>query len=156
MPLFSAVVLNVLSGLATILLRKRGLLALLQLCCGCMCYVSLPRGAVGWSAVFVCCFFWYTYSFSFCGPIYKDQLVELLHDEHAHSPIIGGLSAEIEHDIQSVVLHTSQVHNFQKLKDTSLKADNFLATETKVTCLSETVFFHPHIPELPQFSWPCG
>ena len=35
----------------------------------------------------------------------------------------------------------SQVHNFQKLKNISLKAVNFLATKTKVTCLSETVFF---------------
>ena len=42
---------------------------------------------------------------------------------------------------------TSQVHNFQKLKNISLKAVNFLATKTKVTCLSETVFFYLHIPE---------
>ena len=35
----------------------------------------------------------------------------------------------------------SEVHNFQKLKDISLKAVNFLATNTKVTCLSESVFF---------------
>ena len=33
----------------------------------------------------------------------------------------------------------SQVHNFQKLKKISLKAVNFLATNTKVTCLSESV-----------------
>ena len=50
----------------------------------------------------------------------------------------------------------SQVHNFQKLKNISLKAINFLATKPKVTCFSETVFFHLHIPELLQFSRPCG
>ena len=50
----------------------------------------------------------------------------------------------------------SQVHNLQKLKNISLKAVNFFATKTKVTCLSERVFFHLHIPELPQFSRPYG
>ena len=50
----------------------------------------------------------------------------------------------------------SQVRNLQKLKNISLKAVNFFATKTKVTCLSECVFYHPHIPELPQFSRPCG
>ena len=50
----------------------------------------------------------------------------------------------------------SQVRNFQKLKNISLKAVNFLATKTKVTCLSKTDFFHLHIPELPQFSRPYG
>ena len=52
---------------------------------------------------------------------------------------------------------TSQVHNLQKLKNISLKAVNFFATKTKVICLSERVFFfHLHIPELQQFSRPCG
>ena len=46
------------------------------------------------------------------------------------------------------IIVTSQVHNFQKLKNISLKAVNFLATNTKVTCLSESVFFHLHISEL--------
>ena len=57
-----------------------------------------------------------------------------------------------------ILLVNSQVHtcNFQKLKNISLKAVNFLATKPKVTCLSETVFFHLHIPELLQFSRPCG
>ena len=50
---------------------------------------------------------------------------------------------------------SSQVHNLQKLKNISLEAVNFFATKTKVTCLSERVFFHLHIPELPQFSRPC-
>ena len=50
----------------------------------------------------------------------------------------------------------SQVHNFQKLKNISLEAVNFLATNTKVTCLSESVFFHLHISELLLFSRPCG
>ena len=54
------------------------------------------------------------------------------------------------------MLMDSQVHSFKKLKNISLKAVNFLATKTKVTYLSETVFFHLHIPELPQFSRPCG
>ena len=54
------------------------------------------------------------------------------------------------------IISNSQVHNFQKLKNISLKAVKFLATKTKVTCLSETVFFHLHIPELLQFSRPCG
>ena len=84
MSLFSVVVLNVLSVLATILLRKRDPVASLQLWCGCLCYVSLPRGTVGWSTVF------------FVG-------FEMLHDEHAHSPFIGGVLAEIEHNIKSVV-----------------------------------------------------
>ena len=52
----------------------------------------------------------------------------------------------------------SQVHNFQKFKNISLKTVNFLATKTKVTCLSETVFFHLDIHKLHvlQFSRPCG
>ena len=49
----------------------------------------------------------------------------------------------------------SQVHNLQKLKNISLKQLTFF-TKTKVTCSSERVFFHLHIPELPQFSRPCG
>ena len=35
----------------------------------------------------------------------------------------------------------SQVHKLQKLKKISLKTVNFFATKTKVTCLSERVFF---------------
>ena len=38
------------SSLATILLRKRKLVALPKLCCG-ICSVSLPRGAMDWSVV---------------------------------------------------------------------------------------------------------
>ena len=44
-------------------------------------------------------------------------------------------------DIFSSMMFYSQVHNFQKLKNISLKAVNFLATKPKVTCSSETVFF---------------
>ena len=50
----SGVVLDVHSGLAIILLRKRMLVALLQLCCGCLCFVPFPHGALGWSVVFDC------------------------------------------------------------------------------------------------------
>ena len=62
------------------------------------------------------------------------------------------------HDFRRIQGETlnSQVHNLQKLKNISLKAVNFFATKTKVICLSERVFFHLHIPELPQFSRPCG
>ena len=53
--------------------------------------------------------------------------------------------------------YNSQVHNLQKLKKIyHLKQLTSFATKTKVTCLSERVFFHLHIPELPQFSRPCG
>ena len=55
-----------------------------------------------------------------------------------------------------VLYFNSQVHNFQKLKNISLKAVKCSTTKTKVTCLSETVFFHLHIPELLQFSRSCG
>ena len=48
----------VLSSLAIILLRKRELGALLQLCCGCLCSVSLPHHAVGWSRVCGCGISW--------------------------------------------------------------------------------------------------
>ena len=41
----------------------------------------------------------------------------------------------------NICYFTSQVHNLQKLKNISLKAVNFFATKTKVTCLSERVFF---------------
>ena len=46
-----------------------------------------------------------TYSFSFCGPINRDHLVEMVYDEHAHSSIVRGLSAEIEHNSQPVDLY---------------------------------------------------
>ena len=50
--------------------------------------------------------------------------------------------------LSSLVSSTnSQVHNLQKLKNISLKAVNFFATKTKVTCLSERVFFHLYIPK---------
>ena len=46
-------VLGALSSFSKSLLRKGELVALLLLCCGCLCYVSLPHGAVGWSIFFV-------------------------------------------------------------------------------------------------------
>ena len=39
----------------------------------------------------------------------------------------------------------SQAHNLQKLKHISLKAVNIFVTNTKVTCLSESVHLHPHL-----------
>ena len=36
----------------------RELFALHQLCCGCLCSVSLPHSAMGWSAVFDCAISW--------------------------------------------------------------------------------------------------
>ena len=69
---------------------------------------------------------------------------------HAKTSSLVGIQAQFSNTFNS------QVHNFQKLKNISLKAVNFLTTKSKVTCLSETVFFHSHIPELLQFSRPCG
>ena len=50
--LVCGVVLGVHSSLAIILLRNRELVALLLLCCHCLCSMSLPHRAVGWSAVY--------------------------------------------------------------------------------------------------------
>ena len=53
-------VLCVLSSFANILKRKRELVALLllltvlRMSCYCKCSVTLPHGAVGWSAVYDC------------------------------------------------------------------------------------------------------
>ena len=55
--LFCIVALSVLSSLA-IILRKRELVALLELCCGCLHSVSLPHGVMGWSAVCDCGISW--------------------------------------------------------------------------------------------------
>ena len=46
---FSCVVHGAISSLAII--RKRKLVALLKLYCGCLCFVSLPYGAMSWSTV---------------------------------------------------------------------------------------------------------
>ena len=51
---FCGAVLGALSSLAIIMLRKRELASSLKLFCGCQCFVSLPHGAVGWSAVCDC------------------------------------------------------------------------------------------------------
>ena len=66
------------------------------------------------------------------------------------------LTNQIEKTTTNIIIEMliSQVHNFQKLKNISLKAVNFLATNTKVTCLSESVFFHLHISEFLLFSRP--
>ena len=50
--LFYYVVLGVLSSLAIILLRKREVDVILQLCCGCLCSMSLPHCTIGWSAIY--------------------------------------------------------------------------------------------------------
>ena len=54
--LFSSVVLGDLSSLAIILPRKREVLALLKMCCGCLHSVSLPCCAMGssWPAIWDC------------------------------------------------------------------------------------------------------
>ena len=58
LSLFWQALLFVLSSFAIILKRKRELVALLLLSFGCLvnckCYVALPHGAVGWSAVCDC------------------------------------------------------------------------------------------------------
>ena len=46
----------------------------------------------------------------------------------------------------------SQMHYLQKLKNISLKAVNYFRKKSKVTCLSESVFFHLDVLELQQFS----
>ena len=56
-------VLGGLSSLAIILLGKRQLVALLWICCGCLCSVSLPCIAMAWFAICVCGFSW-SYSLS--------------------------------------------------------------------------------------------
>ena len=61
---FCEMVLSVLSSLAISLLKKRELDALLYLCCDCLCSVSLPHNAMGWSAVCDCGFSW-SYSLTF-------------------------------------------------------------------------------------------
>ena len=48
MSLFRGVFLGSLSCLATILLRESELVALLKLCCGCLCSLCLPHEANGW------------------------------------------------------------------------------------------------------------
>ena len=52
--LFCDVVPSVHSSFAIILLKKKEVVALPLLYCGCMCYASLPHGAVGWSSVCGC------------------------------------------------------------------------------------------------------
>ena len=49
--LICASCLGVLSSLAIVLLRKRNLVVLLHLCCGCLCFMFIPHGAMGWTAV---------------------------------------------------------------------------------------------------------
>ena len=57
------VFLCVLSSLAITLLKKRLLVALLQLCCGSLCFASLPHGAVDWSAICDCGISWSYYTY---------------------------------------------------------------------------------------------
>ena len=52
--LFCGVVFGVFPSFAVILLRKRELVALLQLFCCVLCSVTLPYGAMGWPAVCGC------------------------------------------------------------------------------------------------------
>ena len=68
LSLFCFVLLCVLSSFAIILKRKRELVALLfivlRMSCYCECYVTLPHGTVGWSAVCDCGISW-SYSLTF-------------------------------------------------------------------------------------------
>ena len=51
----------------------------------------------------------------------------------------------------------SQEHNLQKLNKMYLLQQLILfATKSKLTCLSENIFFHSHILDLPQYLWSCG
>ena len=50
----SFVVWFLVSSLANILLKKRGLTAVLKFCYDYQCYVSLPLAPVGWYADFDC------------------------------------------------------------------------------------------------------
>ena len=47
------------------------------------------------------------------------------------------------------------VHSLQKLKKYHLKQLIIYATKSKVTCLSESFYFHLDILELQQFLWSC-
>ena len=51
---FCGVFLGVLSNLDVILLRKRKMVAVLNLFWGCLGSMFLPYGAMGWSVVCVC------------------------------------------------------------------------------------------------------
>ena len=63
MSLFRGVFLGSLSCLATILLRESDLVALLKLCCGCLCSLCLPHEANGWLLHFldILIFFFFLY-----------------------------------------------------------------------------------------------
>ena len=52
--LFCGVDLGVLSSLAIIYLRKGYLVIFLYLCCGCLCSLSLPYGAMDWTSDCYC------------------------------------------------------------------------------------------------------
>ena len=62
--LFSGVVLDVLSSLTIFLLAKRELIALLKLCCGFLCSVSLPHGTMDWPVACDCGISW-SYALTF-------------------------------------------------------------------------------------------
>ena len=49
--LFNSGILGILSKLSIILLMKREMVALLSLCCGCLCFVLLFSSAVDLSAI---------------------------------------------------------------------------------------------------------
>ena len=51
LSLFCDVALGVFSSLEIILLMKRELVVLLKMCCGYLCSVSFPHGALGWSVI---------------------------------------------------------------------------------------------------------
>ena len=72
-PCFCYAVLSALYRFAIILMRKRGgcfTLIVFLMSCGCKCYVTLPHGVVGGSAVCDCGIFW---SYTFFIIIDKDN-----------------------------------------------------------------------------------
>ena len=87
------------------------------------------------------------------------QIFQAAPTEVLHSRLREGYYLKGKHRLEITLvprLLSSQVHNLQKLKNISLKAVNSFCIKNKSNCLSENVFFHLHIPELPEFSRPCG
>ena len=71
--LFCDEVIGALSTLAIMSLRKRELVSLPYLCCGCLCSVPLPHDVVGWSAVCDCGISW-----SCVGSLFCDEVIGAL------------------------------------------------------------------------------
>ena len=61
---FCSLVIGIFSSLAVIVLRSRELVALLYVCCDCLCSFALPSDVVGLSAFCGCVVSW-AYSLTF-------------------------------------------------------------------------------------------